>query len=239
MPELNEKYVDKLKDELEYINDDLKSLSEDSPDILPKVLEDDFVEYLLPYMLNLVDKKENDKTFFNNWMRLVGDVTVGFYVVNRNGDILFKVPKYLGRLDDINTPISDVSYITILKEFEKEYERIPVKAENDLSKAIDTLSSMVAIDRESLQEVFSFYVFIRKRYEDYYNEYKSKIETLQLNQIEERIEELQQQLYNSDPEDYVTKDKIEKELKALIKKRNELSPSDNKEVDYSEVDYED
>ena len=169
-PELNEKYVKKLEEELSYINEDLVKISEDSPDNLPKVLEKDFVIYLLPYILNLVDKKENDKAFFNNWMNLVGDITLPFYVVDDNNNILFKVPRYLARFDEDNTPISDVSYITILKEFDAEYKRIPTKAMNDLSKVVDSLSSIVAMDKESLKELVEFYFNIRNRYKDLHKE---------------------------------------------------------------------
>jgi len=169
-PELNEKYTKKLEEELSYINEDLVKISEDSPDNLPKVLEKDFVTYLLPYILNLVDKKENDKAFFNNWMNLVGDITLPFYVVDNSNNILFKVPRYLARFDEDNTPISDVSYITILKEFDAEYKRIPTKAMNDLSKVVDSLSSIVAMDKESLKELVEFYFNIRNRYKDLHKE---------------------------------------------------------------------
>ena len=249
---LNEKYINKLKEELSFLEEDLIKLSEDSPENLPKVLESDFIEYLLPYMLNLVDRKENDKAFFNNWMNLVGDVTLGFYVVDTTGNILFKVPRYLASFDDVNTPISDVSYITILKEFESEYERIPEKAEYELNKALTTLASMVRANPNSINELFKFYLFLRNRYKNYYNYYKANIYKEQLNTLNKRIKDLENKLNTIDPEtkDYENSlneiDKLNKEKNELIKKIESIDDTftyseEIKEsaVNYSDIDYED
>jgi len=253
---VNEKYSKKLEEELDFIVGDLEQLTKDSPEDLPKVIEDDFIVYLLPYMLNLVDKKENDKAFFNNWMNLVGDVTIGFYVVDENGNPLFKVPRYLGRFDNKNTLISDVSYVTILKEFEAEYERIPEKAVYELDKAMTVLASMLKIDEESLKELFQFYVFLRDRYKDFYISYKTNMLKEQLNTTEQELTDLTNKLEDLDPESkeyekLVNRIKeLEKTKDKIIEDVEKLSGVDYKENDidytvktnensYEDIDYED
>jgi len=249
---LNEKYADKLKEELAFLEEDLAKLSEDSPENLPKVLESDFIEYLLPYMLNLVNREENGKAFFNNWMNLVGDITLGFYVVDTTGNILFRVPRYLASFDNVNTPISDVSYITILKEFESEYERIPEKAEHELDKAMTALASMVKANPDSVNELFKFYIFLRDRYKDYYNYYKTNMYKEQVDILNKRIKDLENKLNTIDPEtkDYENTlneiDKLSKEKSELIKKIESMGETytyneeiEEPAVDYSDIDYED
>jgi hypothetical protein len=253
-PEINEKYKDKLKEELSYVFEDIEILAKDNIEDLPKVYEEDFKEYLLPYMLDLVDKndEENSKAFFNNWVNLVGDVLKPFIVVDSYGNFLFKVPRYLARYDDETVPISDISYITILKEFRSEYERFPEKAEHDLTRTINTIASMFKISKESVKEMIEFYIDIRKRYNDYYIYYKSNQIKEKLVLIDEQISKFKQELDEADPESstyYKLTDEIEKlnkEKNKLIEELNKLGyeySGNNQElsnnVEYEDIDYED
>jgi hypothetical protein len=253
-PEVNEKYKDKLKEELSYVFEDVEVLSEENVEDLPKVYEDDFKEYLLPYMLDLVDKsyEENSKAFFNNWVNLAGDVLKPFVVVDSYGSILFKVPRYLARYDDETTPISDISYITILKEFRSEYERFPEKAEQELIKTTETIASMFKINKESVREIIEFYINIRKRYNDYYTYYKSNQIKEEITLIEEHISKFKQKIEEAIPESsiyYELNNKIEKLNKEKDKLIEELSKlgygystdvkESNSKTEYEDIDYED
>lgn len=259
---INEMVMKKLEEELAYIGDDIKVLAEGTVDDYPKVYEDDFIKYMLPYMLNLVEKQEENNTaFINNWVNLVGDLLTDFYVVNESGDILFRVPKYLTDYDNVNTPISDVSYITILKEFDMEQERAPEKAEADLNKTMDILSSMVQADKNSLREFYDLYILLRKRYNDYYLGYKCNFYNSVLDNIKNEIQKLNDDLYNMDPDDDSTEIEnriieLNKEKSNIIDKLDELGCSgietkhqlnndsndiylEENDFDYGDVDYDD
>jgi len=259
---IDERRQTALVEELEYVNDGLKELVEDNEDDLVKVPEEVFKEYFLPYMLGLIDKDENNnKVFFNNWMNVAGDIVLGFFVVDKNGEILFKVPKYLADYDDVNTPISDISYITILKTFEKEYERAPGTAENELKQSMDAISSMVGISPESAKTFFEFYKILRERYNDFYIDYKTRMYTTQLEGINSNLVDLENDLLNIDPEDRKNIASIKKQITEMEKEKEKvtlaLAKVLNKDVedikdsteelvetayveeDYSDVDYED
>ena len=248
---LNEKLKKRLEDELSYINYDLETIVKDNPEDLPKVYEEDFKKYLLPYMLNLVNKNEdvNSKTFFNNWMELVGDIVKGFYVVDEYDNILFKVPRYLAHFDSTNTPISDVSYTTILKEFEISYERFPEMAEKELDKILGIVSTMVKVDINDVKIAFNFYRFLRQRYEDYYIEYKKNYYLTILEGIEKEFNRIDNQSEENNNDNFIKKktelldykNKVLEELNKLgidiDKDCNTDIENENKE--YEEIEYED
>ena len=260
---LEEKFFKNLEEELSYVTDDIKTLADEDPDDLPKVYEDDFIKYLLPFLLNLVDKNDTDDAvvFKHNWINLTGDLIKPFNVVDHSGNILFKVPKYLANYDQDNTPINKVSYITILKEFKNEYERTPNLAEVNLDKTMKSISSMVSIDNEAIKEYLRFYYMLKDKYENYYNNYNiNKYNTI-LNGVNNEINKLEDRLQAMYPDDVDYNDmvleleelKIEKEKYTnLIKQLNgtveDSIPIENKNedeidyssaFDYSDVDYED
>ena len=247
--QLNEKLKKRLEEELSYINYDLEAIVKDNPEDLPKVYEEDFKKYLLPYMLNLVNKNEdvNSKAFFNNWIELVGDVVKDFYVVDEYGNILFKVPRYLAHFDNTNTPISDVSYITILKEFEVNYERFPEMAEKELDKVLNAISSMVRVNVNDIKIAYEFYKFLRERYKDYYLNYKKNYYLTVLKGIEQELSKIENQLEENNDDNLIKKktelldykNKVLEELNKLGVDIDYNIDVENENKEDEEIEYED
>ena len=201
--QIEQDFLKNLEEELSYANDDIMALADGDSGDLPKVYEDDFIKYLLPFMLNLIDKNdsENSKAFAHNWVNLAGDLVKPINVVDHAGEVLFKVPKYLANHDQDNTPISKVSYITILKEFETEYERVPSLAEANLNRAMNSIGSMVSIDEESLRDYMELYYTLRDRYAGYYNNYTVTKYNEILKEINDKIIALKDRILGVYPED--------------------------------------
>lgn len=237
---ISEEFLKGLEQELSYANEDVVALAMGDDDDLVKVYEDNFIKYLLPFMLNLVDKadEDNTKAFMHNWINLAGDLMKPFLVVDHAGEPLFKVPKYLADYDQDNTPISKVSYVTILKEFETEYERVPNLAEANLDRAMKSISSMVSIGSDSLKDYFEFYYTLRNRYQDYYNNYNIAKYNEILKDINEKIINLKDRILGFYPEDPDYND-MELELEELEKEKEKyinLIKELNGEVKESDVE---
>jgi len=156
-------------------------------DDLPEVEEDLFKIYLLPYILGLTIKsKENDDAFFANYYALVGDLKLPFYVVNRAGERLFKVPALLADYDS-KYPVDKVAYYKIINDYRETAENNPLLAEKQVATIMAELANIFKISENSVKEFIEFYNTVRERYKDLIESYGK--EEKQVEQVPEEDED--------------------------------------------------
>jgi len=166
-PEINKKYLHLLEEAIASSAEEIKKFVEvESDEDLNRVSESVFVEYILPYLLGKVEhNEENNRRFFINFYNIAGDPKRPFIVVDdKTNEKLFTVPPLLGDYDNVNTPLEEISYATIVNNYNLTVENNRVLAEKELEPVLEAISKIVKVNPRDIKNVIEFYNMIKERY---------------------------------------------------------------------------
>ena len=162
---INEALLKDLEKELEYYKESAEEIVNDD-DMDPKIPESTFVRYFLPFLLDMVERnEENYKRFVNNWIAAGGDLVKDLIVTDDNDTDkkLFKIPSLLAKPDKSGY-FSEISYSAIIGEIRHMFELDSTVGERTTEMYMEKLAKIYKVDKEYLESLVNLYKTLYERY---------------------------------------------------------------------------